>query len=77
MSFTVGKNRALQVTGLDDIEQLCLHAKHHLVNNGWLIVEHGYNQQQLVADCFASNGFSAIEQKKDLSGHVRMTAGKT
>ena len=63
-------------TGMDDIEHLCTHAKNHLVNNGWLIVEHGYNQKQSVAECFAKNGFTEIEQQKDLSGHTRMTAGK-
>lgn len=64
------------VTGMDDIEHLCAQAKKYLLQNGWLIVEHGYNQKQLVAECFAKNGFSGIEQKQDLSGHTRMTAGK-
>ena len=64
------------VTGMDDIEHICSQAKKHLLQNGWLMVEHGYNQKQLVAECFAKNGFSAIEQKQDLSGHTRMTAGK-
>jgi len=63
--------------GMDDIEYLCRHAKNHLKKNAWLIIEHGYNQKQLVADCFAENGFTRIEQKQDLSGHIRMTAGKT
>ncbi len=63
-------------TGMDDIEHLCLHAKNHLLKNGWLIVEHGYNQKQLVADSFAKNGYTEIEQRNDLSGHTRMTAGK-
>jgi release factor glutamine methyltransferase len=63
-------------TGMDDIEHLCAHAKNHLKNNGWLIVEHGYNQEQLVSDSFAENGFTQIEQVRDLSGHTRMTAGK-
>lgn len=62
--------------GMDDIEHLCLNAKSHLAKSGSLIVEHGYNQQQLVADCFAKNGYMQIEQKQDLSGHTRMTAGK-
>jgi len=61
--------------GMDAIEHLCLHAKQHLAPNGCLIVEHGYNQQQLVAECFAKNDFSHIEQKPDLAGHIRMTAG--
>ena len=63
-------------TGMDDIEHLCAHAKNHLKINGWLIVEHGYNQKQLVADCFTNNGFKEVEQHQDLSGHTRMTAGK-
>ena len=64
------------LTGMDDIEQLCGHAKNYLTNNGWLIVEHGYNQKQQVADCFSKNNFIQITQKQDLSGHTRMTAGK-
>ncbi len=63
-------------TGMDDIEHLCQHAKNHLTQNGWLIVEHGYNQKQLVSDCFAENGYVEIEHKNDLAGHIRMTAGK-
>ena len=62
--------------GMDDIEHLCLHAKNYLKKNAWLIVEHGYNQKRLVSDCFANNGYTQIEQKQDLSGHTRMTAGK-
>lgn len=64
------------VTGMDDIEQLCAHAKNYLSSNGCLVVEHGYNQKQLVSRCFASNGYAEIEQAEDLSGHTRMTAGK-
>lgn len=62
--------------GMDDIEHLCLHAKEYLAKDGYLIVEHGYNQKQQVADCFADNGFKEITQKQDLSDHTRMTAGK-
>lgn len=61
--------------GMNDIEHLCLHAKPRLAKNGCLIVEHGYNQQLLVAKCFAKNGYTGVENKKDLSGHNRMTAG--
>ena len=63
-------------TGMDDIEHLCRHAKNHLKKNAWLIIEHGYNQKQMVSDCFAENGYIEIEHKNDLSGHIRMTAGK-
>lgn len=63
-------------TGMDDIEHLCAQAKNHLQKNGWLIVEHGYNQAQRVANCFTENTYAQIEQRNDLSGHTRMTAGK-
>jgi release factor glutamine methyltransferase len=63
-------------TGMDDIEHLCAQAKYHLRKNGCLIVEHGYNQSQLVADCFTKNSYTKIEQREDLSGHTRMTTGK-
>ena len=63
-------------TGMDDIEHICSQAKDHLLKNGCLVVEHGYNQKQQVSDCFNSNGFKEIEQRQDLSGHTRMTAGK-
>jgi len=62
--------------GMDDIEKLCQHAINYLTSGGWLIVEHGYDQNQLVFDCFSENGFTQIEQSQDLSGHTRMTAGK-
>lgn len=63
-------------TGMDDIEHICQQAKDFLGNNGRLIIEHGYNQKELVAECFADNGYTEIEQHKDLSGQTRMTAGK-
>ena len=62
--------------GMDDINHLCQHGKNYLTPDGWLIIEHGYNQHQLVFDCFAKNDFTQIEQSQDLSGHIRMTAGK-
>jgi release factor glutamine methyltransferase len=63
-------------TGMDDIKHLCQHAKNYLVQNGWLIVEHGYDQEKPVFDCFLEHGFIQIEQSTDLLGHTRMTAGK-
>ena len=63
--------------GMKDIEHLCSQAKSHLKNGGWLIVEHGYDQAEQVVDCFTKNGYSEITQRQDLSGHIRMTAGRT
>ncbi len=63
-------------TGMNAIEHLCSQAKRRLSKNGYLIVEHGYNQAQQVAACFTENGYKKIEQKKDLAGNPRMTAGQ-
>lgn len=63
-------------TGMDDIEHICSQANNHLLKNGWLIIEHGYNQKQQVSECFTRNGFKEIIQRQDLSGHYRMTAGR-
>jgi len=62
--------------GMAAIELLCSQAPGHLKENGLLIVEHGYNQQQAVAACFAQAGFNEITQHLDLSGHTRITAGR-
>lgn len=63
-------------TGMDDIEHLCLHAKQHLLKNGYLIVEHGYDQKIAVSECFTKNNYIEVEHRQDLSDHTRMTAGK-
>jgi release factor glutamine methyltransferase len=64
------------IQGMDDIEVIAREAADHLVAGGWLAVEHGYDQQQLVHDCFARNGFVDITQQADLSGTPRITAAR-
>ena len=62
-------------TGMDDIEYLCSQAKNYLAKDGWLIIEHGYNQKTAAAECFTRNNYKNISQQNDLAGHCRMTAG--
>jgi len=62
--------------GLDAIRHLCQHAMDYLVDHGWLIVEHGYDQKKSVYGCFAEHGFQSIVQLDDLAGQPRMTAGQ-
>ncbi len=62
--------------GMDAITHLALHAGQRLKAGGWLIVEHGYDQQQLVYDCFKQGGFEEIVQLTDLAGQPRLTAGR-
>lgn len=62
--------------GLDDIIILTRQAPQHLNKNGWLILEHGYNQKTAVMDCFKAAGFDPVLQNNDLSGQPRLTAGR-
>jgi release factor glutamine methyltransferase len=61
--------------GMDDIEIITGAARHHLNKNGWLIIEHGYDQKKRVLDCFKTAGFDNIQQRCDLMNQPRMTAG--
>lgn len=61
--------------GMDDIKTITTEAPQYLNNNGWLILEHGYDQKKQVFDCLKLAGFESIIQKHDLSNQPRMTAG--
>ena len=62
--------------GLDAITLLIRQAGNYLKTGGWLIVEHGYDQQRSVYDCFEQNGFSEIVQLTDLAALPRAMAGR-
>ena len=61
--------------GLDDLRRIIRSAPEHLNPGGWLLVEHGYDQQESVAALFAAAGFEAIECLQDLGGRPRVTLG--
>ena len=62
--------------GLDDIRHIIAQAPTHLRAGGHLLLEHGFDQGQAVAQMLAQAGFVQIEQRQDLSGHIRCTGGK-
>ena len=62
--------------GLHDITQIISQAPQHLNPDGWLLLEHGYNQAEQVAGLLKQAGFSEIETVKDLSGNERVTLGR-
>ena len=62
--------------GLDAIRIIVENSKNHLKTNGWLMLEHGYNQAEAVAGLLKTAGFSQIETQKDLGGNHRVTLGK-
>ena len=62
--------------GLDDIRQIIGDCLIHLKPQGWLMLEHGYNQAEQVADLMADAGLTNIETIKDLGNKDRVTLGK-
>ncbi len=62
--------------GLDDIRQIIDSCLIHLKPQGWLMLEHGYNQAELVADLMAETGLTCISTIKDLGGNDRVTIAK-
>jgi len=50
-------------------------ASQRLTPGGWLIVEHGYDQQDDVRALFESAGFFDLESTRDLAGIPRVCAG--
>lgn len=64
------------IDGLDDIRQITNNCLIYLKPQGWLMLEHGYNQAKLVTDLMAENGLVNIETLKDLGNNNRVTIAK-
>jgi release factor glutamine methyltransferase len=62
--------------GLDDLRIITNEAPAYLQSGGWLLVEHGYDQESAVHELFAAAGFEGIECRKDLGGQPRVTLGR-
>lgn len=61
--------------GLDDIRHIVELAPNHLVENGWLLVEHGHDQALAVQTMMRQRGFEAVQSRNDLAGIARCTGG--
>ena len=62
--------------GLDDIRHLIQTAPQWLVNGGWLLLEHGYNQGQAVTALLQAAGFTQVRCLPDLAGNDRVSRGQ-
>lgn len=62
--------------GLADIELIIQHAWNYLREQGWLLLEHGYDQGQAVRDIFYARGFIQVETRRDLGGNERVSLGR-
>ena len=61
--------------GLHDIRWIIAHSKQHLKSNGWLLLEHGYDQAAQVRELLRLGEFKDIFSARDLSGIERVSGG--
>ncbi len=61
--------------GLDDIRRIIANSKQHLNGNGWLLLEHGYDQASRVRELLQHAGFEHVFSARDLAGVERVSGG--
>ena len=62
--------------GLDAIRKIIGDTPSHLNPQGWLLIEHGYDQANAVSQLLESAGFKCIEHRYDLAGNCRCSGGQ-
>ena len=62
--------------GLDDIRRLVQQALKHLKKDGYLLLEHGYQQAEAVRSLMTEAGYIEIETHQDIEDRDRVTLGK-
>lgn len=61
--------------GLSDIKAIAESARHYLETGGYLLIEHGYDQEHRVQAIFNRCGYRHVQTHQDLSGQPRVTIG--
>jgi len=61
--------------GLQDIQRIIAQAKDYLGVNGWLLLEHGYDQAAQVRALLQQSGFTGVFSARDLAGIERVSCG--
>jgi len=62
--------------GLADLKALIAAAPQHLQPGGWLLLEHGWDQAEAVAQHLASGRFAELCLRRDLAGRARASGGQ-
>jgi release factor glutamine methyltransferase len=61
--------------GLADLALLVAGAPEQLLNGGWLLLEHGFEQAAAVREMLLDAGFSQVSTRRDLAGQERISGG--
>jgi release factor glutamine methyltransferase len=62
--------------GLDALRLIISQSRNFLAKNGWLLVEHGYEQRGSCLELLGAGGFSQLFCDLDLGGNPRVSGGK-
>ena len=62
--------------GTEAIQHIIKNAQNYIKPSGWLFIEHGYNQAEIVKDLFKNNSYQHIDNAKDIHGIHRVTFGQ-
>ena len=64
------------VDGFFDIQHIISHASAYLRPEGWLVLEHGFQQSKRTQALLEQQGFININTREDYAGHPRVTYGQ-
>ncbi|MGO2090140.1 MAG: peptide chain release factor N(5)-glutamine methyltransferase [Oceanisphaera sp.] len=59
--------------GMADLQHIIDQAPHYLLSNGYLVLEHGWQQGALVRDYFTAKGYQNINTLRDYGDQERIT----
>ena len=62
--------------GLEDLRLIIAQAPSYLAADGWLLLEHGFDQAAAVRDLLTQAGFMDVSSQRDLGGHERISLGR-
>lgn len=62
--------------GLTAIRHIIAQASHFLAKQGWLLLEHGYDQADVIRQLLQQHRYQQIETYRDLAGLERVTVGQ-
>lgn len=65
------------LSGLEHLEEIITSSMNFLNPGGWLVVEHGYDQQASVEKFFADRGYVEVQQRRDYTGTPRVMWGQS
>jgi len=62
--------------GFSDLIHIMQHSREYLLNGGWLMMEHGFEQGEQLRHFFEEHGYINVKTEQDYAGNDRVTLGQ-